>query len=134
MNDSCHFLRCIWQISGPAAEVDHAIDQETAEAGQAGAVGKSDVEYSHLDFSQIKRQTPAEAGATQGKAETEYAEIKREKVKARQDAEGKAEEEMTGNDEEVEHGVRDEEESEDVPVYSTVKDVMDQIDGELSVS
>ncbi|XP_030248821.1 sialic acid-binding Ig-like lectin 5 [Sparus aurata] len=121
-------------ISGAAAEVDHAIDQETAEAGQAGAVGKSDVEYSHLDFSQIKRQTPAEAGATQGKAETEYAEIKREKVKARQDAEGKVEEEMTGKDEEAEHGVRDEEESEDVAVYSTVKDVMDQIDDELSVS
>lgn len=92
------------------------------------------MEYSHLDFSLIKRQTPAEAGTTQGKAETEYAEIKREKVKAKQDGEDKVEEEMIGKDEEPEHGVRDEEESEDAAVYSTVKDVMDQIDGELSVS
>ncbi|XP_073341685.1 sialic acid-binding Ig-like lectin 5 [Pagrus major] len=112
--------------AGPAVEVDQAIDQETAEAGEAGAVGKSDVEYSNLDFSLIKRQTPAEAGATQGKAETEYAEIKREKGKERKDGEDNVEEEM---DEEAKHGVQDEEESDDVAVYSTVKELMDEIEG-----
>ena len=60
--------------------------------------GKSDVEYSDLDFSLSQRPSPAEAGMTQGTPETEYAEIKKEKVKERQDGQGEEEEKMIGED------------------------------------
>ena len=89
--------------------------------------GKSDVEYSDLDFSLSQRPSPAEAGMTQGTPETEYAEIKKEKVKERQDGQGEEEEKMIGEDEETKCCVPDEEEGEDVALYATVKDVMDEI-------
>ncbi|XP_035528151.1 sialic acid-binding Ig-like lectin 11, partial [Morone saxatilis] len=116
--------------AGQAVEDEQAIDQEAAEAGGAVAAGKSDVEYSNLDFSLIKRPNPAEAGTTQGTPETEYAEIKKEKAKEREDGEGREEEEMIGEDEETKYCVPDEEEGEDGALYSTVKDVM----GEDSVA
>ncbi|XP_070767894.1 hemicentin-1-like [Enoplosus armatus] len=110
--------------AGQAAEEYQAIDQEAAERGGGVAVGKSDVEYSNLDFSLIKRKSAAEAGTTQGTTETDYAEIKKEKAEARQDGEGKEEEEMLGEDEETKHCVPDEREGEDVALYSNVEDVM----------
>ncbi|KAE8289102.1 hypothetical protein D5F01_LYC12982 [Larimichthys crocea] len=57
-------------------EGNQAIDQEAAEAGGAVAAGKSDVEYSNLDFSLIKDRQDA-TRETPGTTETEYAEIKK---------------------------------------------------------
>ncbi len=107
-------------------EDDQAIGQERAEGGEAVAAGKSEVEYSNLDFSMIKRKSQAEAETSEGAAETEYAEIKKGDEGERHDGEGKEEEEMTGEDEETKR-VADEKEGEDVPLYSSVKDIMDQI-------
>ncbi|XP_076593841.1 uncharacterized protein LOC143324917 [Chaetodon auriga] len=107
--------------AGQAVEDDQAFVQETPEAGgDAAAVGKSDVEYSDLDFSLIKAPSPAEAGTT----ETEYAEIKKEKAGERQDGEGSGEEEvvMGVHGETKENGPEEE-----VALYSTVEDIMDQI-------
>ncbi|XP_027142736.1 CD166 antigen-like isoform X1 [Larimichthys crocea] len=97
-------------------EGNQAIDQEAAEAGGAVAAGKSDVEYSNLDFSLIKDRQDA-TRETPGTTETEYAEIK--KAMTGQDGEGIEEDEETG------HCAPVVEEEEDVALYSTVKDVMD---------
>lgn len=91
------------------------------------AAGKSDVEYSNVDFSKIKRKSQAEAETTEGTTETEYAEIKKGEAGERHDGEGKEEEEMTGEDEDKKHCVADEKEGEDVALYSNVKDIMGQI-------
>ncbi|XP_041797526.1 hemicentin-1-like [Chelmon rostratus] len=114
--------------AGQEVEDDQAFLQEAAEAGEAVSVGKPDVEYSNLDFSLIKTQSPAEAGMTQETTETEYAEIKKEKAEAEQGGEGRAEEEvMEGDEEKKQSGPDQEEGEEDVALYSTVKDIMDQI-------
>ncbi|XP_051261432.1 tyrosine-protein kinase-like otk isoform X2 [Dicentrarchus labrax] len=110
--------------AGQAVEDEQAIDQEASDAGGAVAAGKSDVEYSNLDFSLINRPNPAEAGTKQGTPETEYAEIKKDKAKEREDGEKREEEEMIGEDEETKYCVPEEEEGEDGALYSTVKDVM----------
>lgn len=89
------------------------------------AEGKSDVEYSSLDFSLIKTKSQAEAGTAQAATETEYAEIKKEKAEERQDGQGK--EEMVGEDEEAKPCLPEEKEGEDVALYSNVKDIMGQI-------
>ncbi|XP_074508737.1 uncharacterized protein LOC141778400 [Sebastes fasciatus] len=108
-----------------AVEDYQSIDQVVAEAGGAVAAGKSDVpEYSKINFSLIKRRSPAEAGMTPESTETEYAEIKElkkieEEADERQD--GEDEEEMIGEDEEKKI---EEKEGEDVALYSTVKDIM----------
>ena len=109
-----------------------AIDQVATEAGGAVVADKSDVEYSKIDFSQIKRKTPTEAGTAQGTTETEYAEIKNKEME-RQDNGGEGGEMLEGNEEEVMIG-EDKETQEcmsadkqgggDVMVYSNVKEIM----------
>lgn len=120
------FLCFTWQSDADQAVEDYqSIDQVVAEAGGAVAAGKSDVpEYSKINFSLIKRRSPAEAGMTPESTETEYAEIKElkkieEEADERQD--GEDEEEMIGEDEEKKI---EEKEGEDVALYSTVKDIM----------
>lgn len=104
--------------AGQAVEDDQAINPEPAEG---------EVEYSDLEFNLIKRQAAAEEGAAKGTTETEYAEIKKEKAEEGEDGKGTEEEVMIGEDEESKHCVNIEEEDEDAALYSTVKDVMDQI-------
>ncbi|XP_070690840.1 myelin-associated glycoprotein isoform X2 [Pempheris klunzingeri] len=113
-------------IDAGHAEDDQAIDREAAEGGGAVAAGRSDVEYSKLDFSLIKSKSQAEAGTPQETTETEYAEIKREKAEESPDGEGKEEEEeKVGEGEETTPCIAEEKEGEDVGLYSNVKEVMD---------
>ncbi|XP_038566724.1 basement membrane-specific heparan sulfate proteoglycan core protein-like isoform X4 [Micropterus salmoides] len=111
--------------AGHAVEDYQAIYQEAAEVeGGAVAAEKSDTDYSNINFSLIKRKIAAKAGTTRGTTETEYAEIKKEKTEARQDGEDKEEEDMIGEDKERKHCVPDEQEGEDVALYSSVKDII----------
>lgn len=97
-------------------ECYQVINQEPAEA---------EVEYSDLEFNLKRQAAAAEEGAGKETTETEYAEIKKEKAEQRED--GEAIEVLIGEDEEGEHCVPDEGEDEAAALYSTVKDVMDQI-------
>ncbi|XP_049902725.1 sialic acid-binding Ig-like lectin 5 [Epinephelus moara] len=116
--------------AGQAVEDYQSIDQVADEARGAVVVGKSEVEYSKIDFSLIKRKDPEEAGETQGTTETEYAEIKElKKIKeeSEEDQDEEGEEEMTGEDEEKKHCEPEEKEGEgegegeDVALYSSVR-------------
>ncbi|XP_008288772.1 sialic acid-binding Ig-like lectin 5 [Stegastes partitus] len=98
-------------------EDDQIQDLETLEEAEATAAGKSDVEYSDIDFSLSKRKSPAEAGTT----ETDYAEIK--KAAAVEGDEGQ----VLGEDEETKHCPPEEQDGEDVAVYSNVQDIMGQV-------
>lgn len=98
-----------------------------AEAGGAVAADKSDVEYSKIDFSKIKRKTPTEAWMAQGTTETEYAEIKESKKMKEEAEETQEEEEMIREGEETKHCVPEDKEGEEVALYSNVKDIMSQI-------
>nr|XP_029136739.1 sialic acid-binding Ig-like lectin 14 isoform X2 [Labrus bergylta] len=107
--------------AGQAVENAQAIEQEAPEGGDGAAAGKSDVDYSNLDFSRFKRNNLAEKGMAQ-ETETEYAEIKKGEAEERLDGEGK--EEMAGEDEETKEFVADGGEGEDL--YSNVEDIMGQ--------
>ncbi|XP_060905392.1 uncharacterized protein LOC132983177 [Labrus mixtus] len=107
--------------AGQAVENAQAIEQEAPEGGDGVAAGKSDVDYSNLDFSWVKRKNLAEKGMAQ-ETETEYAEIKKGETEERLDGEGK--EEMAGEDEETKEFVADGGEGEDL--YSNVEDIMGQ--------
>ncbi len=97
--------------------------------------GPEDVHYASIDFSVLKRKRPREATKMQENTETEYAEIKKEAKEKRETSdreegemlEGKEEETMIEEDEETQHRVPEEEEGEDMAVYSKVKDKMSEI-------
>ncbi|XP_076594072.1 sialic acid-binding Ig-like lectin 10 [Chaetodon auriga] len=127
-----------------AVEDDQTYYQEAAEEGEAVAAekaaldldgGPKDVEYASIDFSLLKRKCPREAAKKEEATETEYAEIKREVKEAREDngreesevLEGKEEEEMMGENEETKHYVPEEEQGGNLAMYSSEKDVMDEI-------
>ncbi|XP_042345091.1 sialic acid-binding Ig-like lectin 16 [Plectropomus leopardus] len=113
-----------------AVEDYQAIDQVAAEAAVAVALGKSDGDYSKIDFSLLKRRDPEETRTTQESTETEYAEIKELKninEEAEESQDGEGEEEMTGEDEDTKHCVSEEKEGEDMALYSNVKIKMSQI-------
>ncbi|CAK6964276.1 sialic acid-binding Ig-like lectin 5 [Scomber scombrus] len=107
--------------AGEEVEDDQTHDQEVAEGG---AVGKSDVEYSHINISLLKRNNAAKAGNHQETAETEYAEVKKKKVDVGLDGESKGEEVMIEEDEDTKH-IQEEKEGEEEALYSSVKDIMD---------
>ncbi|XP_073341627.1 sialic acid-binding Ig-like lectin 10 [Pagrus major] len=127
--------------AGQGVEDDQTYYQEGADEGEAVAAenasldlngGPKDVEYASIDFSVLKRKTQRKAAKTQETTETEYAEIMKKVKEEREDnggeegevLEGKEEEEVIGEEEEMKHGVPEEEEGEDVEVYSNVKDIM----------
>ncbi|KAK9514186.1 hypothetical protein VZT92_027671 [Zoarces viviparus] len=133
--------------AGQGVDNDGAHGQEESEEG-AQAAGQSapdgdveprEVEYSDIDFSLVKRKSPAGAEDTQETTDTEYAEIKNKKTKERQDdgaeasdvLEGSEEEEaMIGDDKETKKRMPKEEEGgEDVAVYSNVNEIMGEING-----
>ncbi|KAK2809777.1 hypothetical protein Q5P01_000490, partial [Channa striata] len=62
----------------PAAEDDHSYRQEEAEEGAGVAAGKSEVEYSTINFSASKSSSVAKLENLPETTETEYAEIKTE--------------------------------------------------------
>ncbi|KAM7383082.1 hypothetical protein PAMP_002764 [Pampus punctatissimus] len=117
--------------------------QEAAKDGAEATVngdpdlnsGPKDVEYASIDFSVLKRKSLRGAAKKQETTETEYAEIKREGKVERQDVdvepdemlECKEDKAMMGEDEETKHCVPEEEEAEDVALYSNVKDIMGEI-------
>lgn len=129
--------------AGEAVENDGTHDQEADEggavAGQSapgGDVEPKEVEYSNIDFFVLKRNSPSDK--TQETTETEYAEIKKGDKEERQDNGREGGEMFEGNEEEkVIIGEEKEtkqcmsadeaEGVEDVPVYSTVNEVMDEI-------
>lgn len=80
--------------------------------------GPKEVEYASVDFSLMKRRSQTEAAEKQETTETEYAEIKKE---------CKEEEGLIGEDEKTEYCVPEEDEGEDMAVYSTVKQKTDEI-------
>lgn len=118
-------------------------DQEAAEGG-AEAAGQSvpnveprEVEYSDIDFFRWNRKSPTGAEDTQETTETEYAELQKEKTGARQEGGGENGDILEGNKEEVAMMGQDEEtkqctsvqeeELEEVAVYSNVKEIMTDI-------
>ncbi|KAL7394451.1 hypothetical protein ABVT39_026271 [Epinephelus coioides] len=110
--------------AGQAVDDYQAIDQVADEARGAVAAGKSEVEYSKIDFSLINMKDPEEAGETQGTAETEYAEIKElKKIKeeSEEDQGEEGEEEMTGEDEEKKHSEPEEKEGEGEDMADVLK-------------
>ena len=134
-------LRCTWQIDNDQAveEDDGTHDQEAAGEG-AEAAGQSvpcgdmelkEVEYSDINFSVLKRKSPAGAEERQEPMETEYAEIKKEATRERQDngdegevLEGNGEEEaMIGEDWETEQCVPAEEGAEAAALYSNMNEI-----------
>ncbi|XP_034553704.1 sialic acid-binding Ig-like lectin 10 isoform X2 [Notolabrus celidotus] len=127
--------------AGQEAEDDHTYDQEVTEGGEAVAeekttsdpdVGPKDVEYASIDFTVLKRKTVKKQETTET-TETEYAEIKKEGKEQRENHDGINGEMMQGKEEEVLIGEEEEtkihalEEEDDATVYSTVKDVLDEI-------
>lgn len=105
-------------------EYDQINDQEAAKARGAVAAGKSDVDYSTIKFSVLKRQARVEnSGET---TETEYAEIKREKTEGEQNGEGSQEAVLTEEVEETNPDISVEGEAEDVAVNSDVKDIVSE--------
>lgn len=118
-------------------------DQEAAEGG-AEAAGQSvpdvepgEVEYSDIDFFRWNRKSPTGAEDTQETTETEYAELQKEKTGARQEGGGENGDILEGNKEEVAMMGQDEEtkqctsvqeeELEEVALYSNVKEIMTDI-------
>lgn len=89
------------------------------EVAEEGAAGKSDVEYSHINVSLLKRNNATKVGNNQETAETEYAEVKKKKVHVELDEESKVEE-----NEDTNH-IQEEKEGEEEALYSSVKDIMD---------
>ncbi|TDH11462.1 hypothetical protein EPR50_G00061120 [Perca flavescens] len=131
--------------AGQAVEDDQTYYQEASE-GEEEAVaeeqaapdlngGPQDVEYASIDFSLLKTKNPRTAAKNQESTETEYAEIKKEVKEEIEDnggeegdvLEGKDEDPTIGDDEEIEQFVPEEEEGEDMAVYSNVKDIMGEI-------
>ncbi|XP_049439898.1 sialic acid-binding Ig-like lectin 10 isoform X3 [Epinephelus fuscoguttatus] len=130
--------------AGQTVEDDQTYYQEAAEEGGAVAAekatsdlngGPKDVEYASIDFSVMKRRSPREAAKKQETTETEYAEIKKTVKKETEEngkeegevLEGKEEQAMIEEDEETKQYVPEEEEGEEMAVYSSVKDVMDEM-------
>nr|XP_033496833.1 carcinoembryonic antigen-related cell adhesion molecule 1-like [Epinephelus lanceolatus] len=130
--------------AGQTVEDDQTYYQEAAEEGGAVAAekamsdlngGPKDVEYASIDFSVMKRRSPREAAKKQETTETEYAEVKKTVKKKMEEngkeegevLEGKEEQAMIEEDEETKQYVPEEEEGEEMAVYSSVKDVMDEM-------
>ncbi|KAA8591823.1 hypothetical protein FQN60_017197 [Etheostoma spectabile] len=121
---------------------EEAVAQEQAAPDLNG--GPQDVEYASIDFSLLKTKNPRMAAKKQETTKTEYAEIKKDVKAEIEDNSGEEGDVLEGNDEEVTIGdeeteqfVPEEEEGEDMAVYSNVKDIMDvkevKITGNTSV-
>uniref|UniRef100_UPI0037E91A1E sialic acid-binding Ig-like lectin 5 isoform X2 n=1 Tax=Semicossyphus pulcher TaxID=241346 RepID=UPI0037E91A1E len=115
--------------AGKALEKAEPHDQEGAEGG-AEATGESapngDVEYSDIHFDLLKRNNPRED--IRETTETEYSEIKKNKTEDSQDNDGKDGGMLEGMVEEERKGcVPDQEEGEDMALYSNLKDLMGKI-------
>ncbi|XP_042345679.1 sialic acid-binding Ig-like lectin 10 isoform X2 [Plectropomus leopardus] len=129
--------------AGHAVEDNQTYYQEAAEGGAVAAeksvpdhdVRPKDVEYASIDFSKLRGKGPRDAVKKQETSETEYAEIKKVVKAVREEndreggevLEGKEEEVIMEEDEETIQCVPEEEEGEEMAVYSNVKDIMDEI-------
>ncbi|XP_040899682.1 sialic acid-binding Ig-like lectin 11 [Toxotes jaculatrix] len=124
---------------GQVVEDDQTQDAEAPEDGTVAAEKTApeldselkDVEYASIDFSLLKRKSPRVAAEKQ---ETEYAEIKKEVKEENEDDGGQKgevleskEEAIIEEDEETQRCVTEEEEGEDMAVYSNVRDIMDEM-------
>ncbi|XP_030248814.1 sialic acid-binding Ig-like lectin 10 [Sparus aurata] len=127
-------LEMVTSQEDPLIDASHAeTEKGEAVAAENAApdlnVGPKDVEYASIDFSVLKRKSPRKTHET---TETEYAEIMKKAKEEKEDnggeegeaLEGKEEEEVIGEDGETKHSVPEEEEGEEVAVYSNVKDIM----------
>lgn len=112
-----------------AATYDGIREPEDAE-GEAESVAQlpsngnctKEVEYSDINFSALRPKNPEEAANTQDARDTEYAEIKREEVR-QEDAQGDSEM-LEANEENEFMTKKDNEEGEDVALYSSVEELM----------
>ncbi|XP_053182858.1 sialic acid-binding Ig-like lectin 5 [Scomber japonicus] len=95
-----------------------------------------DVEYASIDFCVLKRRSLRGAAKKPETTETEYAEVKREEKVEKQDNDGEPdemleckeeEEAMAEEDEKIKHCVANEEEEEDVALYSNMKDIKEEM-------
>ncbi|XP_034730818.1 sialic acid-binding Ig-like lectin 12 isoform X4 [Etheostoma cragini] len=111
---------------------EEAVAQEQAAPDLNG--GPQDVEYASIDFSLLKTKNPRMAAKKQETTKTEYAEIKKDVKAEIEDNGGEEGDVLEGNDkegtigdEEIEQFFPEEEEGEDMAVYSNVKDIMGEI-------
>ncbi|CAI5662091.1 unnamed protein product [Oreochromis niloticus] len=112
-----------------AATYDGIREPEDAE-GEAESVAqlpsngncRTEVEYSNINFSALRPKNPEEAENTQDARDTEYAEIKREGL--RQEDAQEDSEMLEGNEENELMSKKDNEEGEDVALYSSVEELM----------
>ena len=91
-----------------------------------------DVVYANIDFSLLKSKSPREAARERENTVTEYAEINTQVIEEREDDDGEEcgmLEDKDEEDEETHHCVPEEEEEDEAEeaVYSTVKELMDEI-------
>ncbi|XP_040899681.1 uncharacterized protein LOC121185531 [Toxotes jaculatrix] len=135
-------LEMVASLEDPLIYDDQTQDPEAPEDGTVAAEktgpetdsGLKDVEYASIDFSLLKRKSPRVAAEKQETTETEYAEIKKEVKEEREDYGGQKgevleskEEVIIEEDEETQHCVTEEEEGEDMAVYSNVRDIMGEM-------
>ncbi|XP_035478742.2 myelin-associated glycoprotein [Scophthalmus maximus] len=125
---------------GQAATGDQTHGRGRAEDGTVAVekrapgldTGPEDVNYVSIDFSRLKRKSGRDAAEKQETTETVYAEIKKQAKEERggdggaegEMLEGKDEEAMIEEDEETKRCVPQEEEGDDLAVYSNVQDIM----------
>lgn len=111
-----------------AATYDGIREPEEAE-GEAKSVAQlpsngnctTEVEYSDINFSALRPKNPEEAANKDG-TDTEYAEIKREEL--RQEDIQEDSEMLEGNEENELMSKKDNNEGEDVALYSSVEELM----------
>ncbi|KAL3980359.1 hypothetical protein ACER0C_016432 [Sarotherodon galilaeus] len=128
-------LEMVTSEAGPTMDADQAAtydgirEPEDAE-GEAESVAqlpsngncRTEVEYSDINFSALRPKNPEEAENTQDATDTEYAEIKREEL--RQEDAQEDSEMLEGNEENELMSKKDNEEGEDVALYSSVEELM----------
>lgn len=128
-------LEMVTTEAGPMMDADQAAtydgirEPEDAE-GEAESVAqlpsngncRTEVEYSDINFSALRPKNPEEAENTQDARDTEYAEIKREGL--RQEDAQEDSEMLEGNEENELMSKKDNEEGEDVALYSSVEELM----------
>lgn len=128
-------LEMVTTEAGPTMDADQAAtyagirEPEDAE-GEAESVAqlpsngncRTEVEYSDINFSALRPKNPEEAQNTQDATDTEYAEIKREEL--RQEDAQEDSEMLEANEENELMSKKDNEEGEDVALYSSVEELM----------
>ncbi|KAM4600433.1 sialic acid-binding Ig-like lectin 5 [Polymixia lowei] len=118
--------------AGQEPEDDQTHQQQESLGDRSQGAEPKEVNYANIDYSALRKRSPGEAEEKPGTADTEYAEIKKGGAAAQDDSGEESEMFKVEEEEEAMVGEHEkacepeEEESEDVALYSNVKDIMDK--------